>query len=223
MVTESTKRVLLTNLINKRDELIRLKSSYETLKELIKSLSYEVLTEKEKKFLNLVKSGKLKKEILKETRYLNTSYLFPFAEWLRSSWCRREIGKEDLNILRTLSIPIEDDIKPFRSHSDELLCVSLNQFLVFDYESNPIPRLFEEGSFISPKSLLGLKEMVDKKYYEEILETIRVYARNLYESVYILLEVKKFLDREDITLDYIKKNFKEFYNTYYENGGENNN
>lgn len=222
MVTESTKRILLTNLINKKDELIRLKSSYETLKELIKSLSYEVLTEKEKKFLDLIKSGKLKKDILIETRYLNTSYLFPFAEWLRN-W-HHSIGEENLNILKSLNIPIDEDIKPIRkSYSDEFLCIILNQFLVFDYGSDPIPRLFKDGSFISPKSLLELKEMMDKKYYEELLDIIRVYAKNLYESVYILLEVKKFLDREDITLDYIKKNFKEFYNTYYENGGENNN
>lgn len=211
MVTDITKRILLTQLLNTREELIRLKSEYESFKETFKSLAFKTLTKEEKKFIELTKSGNLPDNILLMSSDVNLSYLFPFASWLRRGWNGYDLSAEDIDLLKSLNIPIEDfdNIR----YADGLLTSILADFLMFRFDT-PIPKLLDISWSITPKSLIDLKKRISTEQFDELLTSIVSFANSFYEGAFILIEIKKFLDRGDVTLDYLKKNFTELYNIY---------
>ena len=55
--------------------------------------------------------------------------------------------------------------------------------------------------------------------FDKFIEITKQYVHEMLVAATLLQELGFFLDREDITLDFIKKNYPELYKTY-EDGKE---
>ena len=212
MVNSNTRGILLAQM-RKRKELVKLSETFEKLQQIYFEVAFESMSEDEAKLYDLVVNGKLNnlKEILIVQDTIDLSYLLP-----------RIFVHMHINMK-----PIVDDLNELGIETELLTGINVNYL---DEDFNKILQPFVTITFKQPVPLfLGkqpnagsiekFKNRCPKPVFDKFIEITKQYVHEMLVAATLLQELGFFLDREDVSLDFIKKNYPELYKTY-EDGKE---
>lgn len=212
MVNSNTRGILLAQM-RKRKELVKLSETFEKLQQIYFEVAFESMSEDEAKLYDLVVNGKLNnlKEILIVQDTIDLSYLLP-----------RIFVRMHINMK-----PIVDDLNELGIETELLTGINVNYL---DEDFNKILQPFVTITFKQPVPLfLGkqpnagsikkFKNRCPKPVFDKFIEITKQYVHEMLVAATLLQELGFFLDREDVSLDFIKKNYPELYKTY-EDGKE---
>lgn len=208
MVIGNTREILLAQM-RKRKELVKLSETFEKLQQIYFEVAFESMSEEEAKLYDLVVNGKLNnvKEILIVQDTINLSYLLPRIVYLQHGMNIKSVV-DDLN---ELGIETELLTGINVNYFDEDYNKILQPFVTITFKQ-PVPLFL--GTRPNAKSIKEFKNRCPKPVFDKFIEITKQYVHEMLVAATLLQELGFFLDREDITLDFIKKNYPELYKTY---------
>lgn len=208
MVIENTREILLSQIFKTRKEVVRLEENFEILKKEYFALAFDSLTDDERAFWNMAKNGKLgdtSKLLITQTS-MSLSYYFPGVFYsYRSTTGEKEL--QELGFNTTMLTGIDKNISP-------VVRKLIKSYLKFDFPE-PVPIFL--GAEPSGIQLKTFKTQYSKEIYDRLFKVTSNYINSVYEVITLLSEVDYFLQRDEVTLDYLKKNFPELLK-FYEDG-----
>jgi hypothetical protein len=222
---------LLTQII-KRDELTRLAKDFEVLKEAYIELAIDTLSADERKYYDLVMNGIFGKENINKYLYFQKDIelqgFFPRLHLYGVSRYYSNVRdiKENYEGMKNLGFDVELKTGILQTNSlldldlDYLSARCLSPYLYFQFPENT--PLFI-GSCPNYKDIARLKSSSSKKDYDRFFEVTNNYIKSMLTVATLLGELDFFLNQSEVTLAYLKSNFKELYKLYEDGKEECNN
>lgn len=221
MVTINVRRTILSQIMKTNKEAVKLKRDHELLCQVYQETAFDSLSDDERKFYDLVVSGKIESSILlKQREHIYTWGLFPgIYNTVNYNGYYASHSEDNIKARNELGITKEDtDLYTKVAHNlfPEVYEILYPLFTI-KFEGL-VPILFDTAT-INWKSINYLKARCPKKVFTKFIEATKEYVRSMSNVATILQEVNSLLQRDEVTLGYLRKNFQEL-SKLYEDGKE---
>ena len=168
------------------------------------------LSEDERKFYELVKAGKFKKDVLIVQSNISLLGLFPSIDFSGYSYYSTTYSADNLKTIKSLGFKV-GLLTNVSHHVERDVSIQLYKFLGFDFQE-PVPRFL--GVAPIGNDILEFKKRCPQEIYKNFFKVTENYIESIREVTTILQEINTFLLRDEVNLDYLKKNFQELYKLY---------
>lgn len=208
MLNFNSKRAILHGVEQRLPEYKEFKEKSKNFFNYLLELNHSLLTESEKELVSLVKTDKPTRGWIKDSLILSidlNSYMY-YGNVLRFG-----INALD-NYIKNNNITIVQPAGDIR--------YDLTPCLMFDYSSDPLIHLNvdiideETGKIRKENTLVTTFYLADSKDKEIIISMILEMIASSNRVVTKLNNLVRFLNLPDITMEYIKKNYRSLYNIY---------